>query len=131
MALPIFGMALSQGKMAFPILGQTLSQIRDSKNHKDRMVPIAQSMIEDLRKYWAVHHHPLLIFPSIGRGDNDVAKTAERMRAAHRPIPVSSLERLMVAARKELGIELPPIRARPSMRTGHSPFHSSRFSRWC
>lgn len=79
--------------------------IRDSKNHKDRMVPIAQSMIEDLRNYWAFHRHPLLIFPSIGRGDNDLDKTAERMHAADRPIPVSSLERLMVAAREELGID--------------------------
>lgn len=79
--------------------------IRDSKNHKDRMVPIAQNMIEDLRNYWAFHRHPLLIFPSIGRGDNDLDKTAERMHAADRPIPVSSLERLMVEAREELGIE--------------------------
>jgi len=94
LALTVHDIDAAQGKL----------WIRDSKNHKDRMVPIAQSMIEDLRKYWAVHHHPLLIFPSIGRGDNDVAKTAERMRSAHRPIPVSSLERLMVAAREELGI---------------------------
>ncbi len=79
--------------------------IRDSKNKKDRMVPIAQNMIEDLRRYWAFHRHPLLIFPRIGRGDSDLEKTAERMRTADRPIPVSSLERLMVMARQELGIE--------------------------
>ena len=48
--------------------------IRKSKNHKDRMVPISQTLIEDLRRYWAFHRHPLLIFPSAGRGDNDSKK---------------------------------------------------------
>lgn len=95
LALTIHDIDAQQGKL----------WIRDSKNHKDRMVPIAQSMIEDLRNYWAFHRHPLLIFPSIGRGDSDVNKTAERMHRAERPIPVSSLERLMVEARQQLGIE--------------------------
>jgi site-specific recombinase XerD len=62
-------------------------------------------MIEDLRRYWAFHRHPLLIFPTAGRGDSDLDKTAARMHTADRPIPISSLQRLMVAARKELGIE--------------------------
>ncbi len=78
--------------------------IRGSKNHKDRMVPIAQSMIEDLRRYWAFHRHPLLLFPNVGRGDNDPTLTAQRMHSATRPMPVSSLQRLMVEARKELNI---------------------------
>lgn len=68
------------------------------------MVPIAQSMIEDLRRYWAFHRHPLLLFPSVGRGDNDRALTAQRMHEADRPMPLSSLQRLMVEARKELNI---------------------------
>ena len=79
--------------------------IRSGKGGKDRMVPIAQAMIEDLRRYWAFHRHPLLIFPTAGRGDSDLDKTAARMHTADRPIPISSLQRLMVAARKELGIE--------------------------
>jgi site-specific recombinase XerD len=79
--------------------------IRGGKGGKDRMVPIAQTMIEDLRRYWAFHRHPLLIFPTAGRGDSDLDKTAARMYAADRPIPISSLQRLMVVARKELGIE--------------------------
>jgi integrase len=78
--------------------------IRGSKNHKDRMIPIAKSMIEDLRRYWAIHRHPLLLFPNVGRGDNDRSLTASRMNAATRPMPVSSLQRLMVEARKELNI---------------------------
>jgi site-specific recombinase XerD len=78
--------------------------IRDSKNNKDRMVPIARSMIRDLRRYWAVHRHPLLLFPNVGRGTCTPDKVAARMRAATSPMPVSSLQRLIVVARKELNI---------------------------
>lgn len=78
--------------------------IRMGKGRKDRMVPISQTMIADLRRYWKIHRHPLLLFPNAGRGDSDPALTAARMRAATRPMPVSSLQRLMVEARKELNI---------------------------
>lgn len=78
--------------------------IRGGKGGKDRLVPIAQTMIEDLRRYWAFHRHPLLIFPNVGRGDNDRELTAARMHVADRPMPVSSLQRLMVESRKELNI---------------------------
>lgn len=79
--------------------------IRKGKGSKDRMVPIAQAMIKDLRRYWKFHRHPLLIFPNSGRGDSDPQKTAARMHKAERPMPISSLQRLMVAARKEQRIE--------------------------
>jgi len=78
--------------------------VRGGKGGKDRMVPIAKSMIEDLRRYWAVHRHPLLLFPNVGRGPCTPDKIAARMHRATSPMPVSSLQRLMVVARKELGI---------------------------
>jgi integrase/recombinase XerD len=78
--------------------------IRKGKGNKDRMVPISRTMVEDLRRYWAFHRHPLLLFPGVGRGACPSADVARRMRNAKRPMPVSSLERLVVAARKELNI---------------------------
>jgi integrase len=78
--------------------------IRKSKNNKDRMIPISQTMVRDLRRYWRVHRHPLLIFPNAGRGACPPDKVAQRMRAAIRPMPASSLQRLIVAARKQLNI---------------------------
>jgi integrase len=78
--------------------------IRKSKNHKDRMVPISRTLIQDLRRYWSVHRHPLLLFPNVGRGPCPLADVARRMHDATRPMPVSSLQRLVVAARKELNI---------------------------
>jgi integrase/recombinase XerD len=78
--------------------------LRNAKGNKDRMVPVSKTMIEDLRRYWKVHRHPLLLFPGVGRGLCSPDKVAERMHAAITPMPVSSLERLMVVARKELNI---------------------------
>jgi integrase/recombinase XerD len=74
--------------------------IRCGKGRKDRMVPIASDMVEDLRRYWAFHRHPLLLFPNAGRGDSDLEKTAQRMRGADRPMPVTSLYRLILEARR-------------------------------
>lgn len=78
--------------------------IRKSKNHKDRMVPISRILIRDLRRYWSVHRHPLLLFPNVGRGPCPPADVARRMHEATRPMPISSLQRLIVVARKELNI---------------------------
>jgi site-specific recombinase XerD len=78
--------------------------VRGGKGGKDRMVPLAQTMVQDLRRYWAFHRHPRLIFPNAGRGSNDRAQLAARMHAATEPMPVSSLQRLIVVARQELGL---------------------------
>lgn len=76
--------------------------IRAGKGGKDRMVPISNVMLEDLRRYWAFHRHPLLLFPNAGRGDNDPVALAARMHTSKHPMPYNSLQRLMVVARKEL-----------------------------
>jgi integrase len=68
------------------------------------MIPLAKAMVEDLRRYWAFHRHPLLLFPNVGRGSNDRAQLKARMHAATEPMPVSSLQRLIVVARQELGL---------------------------
>jgi integrase/recombinase XerD len=78
--------------------------IRRGKGRKDRMVPISATMVEDLRNYWKMHRHPLLLFPNVGRGPCKTEVIARRMRGASRPMPVSSLQRLMIDARKELNI---------------------------
>ena len=78
--------------------------LRNAKGGKDRMVPIAPCLVEELREYWKFHRHSLLIFPNAGRGSNDPQKTSERMRNAIRPMPKSSVERLMVKSRKNLNI---------------------------
>ena len=78
--------------------------IRKGKCGKDRMVPIARAMIDDLRDYWKIHRNPLLLFPHTGRGHDTPEKVADRMGRASSPMPISSLQRLLVAARKELNL---------------------------
>jgi site-specific recombinase XerD len=78
--------------------------IRDSKGNKDRMVPLPTPMAEDLRDYWAFHRNPLLIFPNAGRGQQHGEELRQRMREATDPMPVSSIQRLIVVARMELNL---------------------------
>ena len=78
--------------------------IRDSKGHKDRMVPLPTPMVEDLRRYWAFHRNPLLLFPNAGRGYHHSDALRARMHASTDPMPISSLQRLMLVARKELNL---------------------------
>lgn len=76
--------------------------VRGGKGGKDRVVPLAREMYVELRKYWKFHRNPLLLFPSAGRGPCDLQRLAARMHAATEPMALSSLQRLMIAARKEL-----------------------------
>ena len=79
-------------------------RVRHGKGGKDRMVPLATEMIEDLRGYWAFHRHPVLVFPNVGRGHNEAGQLRQRMHSAKAPMPVSSLQRLMLVARKKLNL---------------------------
>jgi len=79
-------------------------RIREGKGRKDRIVPIAQEMLQDLRHYYRFHRNPLLIFPNVGRGVQRGSSLSERMRNATRPMPHGSLQRLLVVAREQLQI---------------------------
>lgn len=78
--------------------------IRNSKGHQDRVVPLPTGLWRELQRYWSVHRHPLLLFPNAGRGENTLAATAKRMRTATAPMPCSSLQRLILVARKQLNL---------------------------
>ncbi len=78
--------------------------IRQSKGHKDRVVPLPTAMYQELQSYWRFHRHPLLIFPNVGRGDHDRKALAARMHQATGPMPHNSLQRLLIIARKELNL---------------------------
>lgn len=77
-------------------------RVRSGKGGKDRVVPLPAGMLEDLRAYWKFHQNPVLLFPNVGRGDNDARLVAGRMRAATSPMPHNSLQRLLVEMRKAL-----------------------------
>ncbi|MBN9694144.1 MAG: tyrosine-type recombinase/integrase, partial [Verrucomicrobia bacterium] len=78
--------------------------IRNSKGHKDRIVPLPTSLYEELRRYWSFHQHPLLLFPNVGKGETSLEAVARRMHEATAPMSCSALQRLLIAARKELNL---------------------------
>jgi site-specific recombinase XerD len=78
--------------------------IRGGKGHRDRVVPLPTVLLHELRGYWAFHRHRLLIFPNAGRGDNNPQALATRMRNATSPMRCSSLQRLLIVARKQLNL---------------------------
>ena len=53
-------------------------QIRNAKGNKDRFVPLPPSTLTALRRHWAAHRHPTLLFPNRkgGRKGAHQAKTA-------------------------------------------------------
>jgi site-specific recombinase XerD len=78
--------------------------IRQGKGLRDRVVPLPTCLVAELRAYWKFHRHPLLLFPNVGRGDRDPASLAARMHRATGPMPHSSLQRLLIVARKQLNL---------------------------
>jgi site-specific recombinase XerD len=38
--------------------------IRDAKGCKDRLVPLPQTTLQVLRRFWSLHRHPTLLFPN-------------------------------------------------------------------
>lgn len=82
--------------------GENKLWIRGGKGNRDRLVPIATPMVKDLRAYWRFHQHPLMLFPAAGRGVSSGGDLARRMHEAQKPMPYSSLQRLMLVARTEL-----------------------------
>jgi integrase len=42
--------------------------IRNAKGNKDRLVPLPLNTLAVLRRFWAVHRHPLFLFPNRKRG---------------------------------------------------------------
>ena len=53
-----------------------LVHVHRGKGAKDRLVPLPQSTLDELRKYWTTHRNPLWIFPAEGR-NHKLASTAE------------------------------------------------------
>jgi site-specific recombinase XerD len=78
--------------------------IRNSKGHQDRVVPLPTCLWQELQRYWKFHRHPLLIFPNVGRGHHNPQALVQRMRQATAPMPCSSLQRLIIVARKQLNL---------------------------
>lgn len=71
--------------------------VHQGKGSKDRYVPLPQATLEILRKHWATHKNPRLIFPS--RGIYDKGWTSEN------PISVTTVQAAFRQATRAAGIQ--------------------------
>ena len=71
--------------------------VHRGKGAKDRFVPLPKSSLQILRKHWATHRHPRLLFPALGRSGNQAA-------SATTPMPKSSVQAAFRRAKVEAGI---------------------------
>ena len=50
--------------------------VRDAKGNKDRLVPLPQTTLELLRRFWCTHRNPVLLFPNRHTGLRGAANAA-------------------------------------------------------
>ena len=74
-----------------------LLHVRLGKGGKDRFVPLPPATRELLGQYWLTHHHPLWLFPALGRDGN-------QGRTATEPMNQDGVRSAFRAALKETGI---------------------------
>jgi len=79
--------------------------VRNGKGGKDRYVPLASVMVEDLRAFWKTHRHPRWLFPAPGRAWAERGSTLQsRMHQATAPMSVSAVQNTFRLARAQSGI---------------------------
>lgn len=79
--------------------------IRNAKGRKERMVPIAPAMIEQLRAFWRSHQNPRWLFPSPGRNWRfDSQQLAARMKEATGHLSISAVQLAFRLARAQAGL---------------------------
>jgi integrase len=72
--------------------------VRDAKGHRDRLVPLPGATLAVLRRFWSVHRHPSLLFPSRQGG----AAAAARAQA---PLDRGGVQRALARVAQELGLK--------------------------
>ena len=91
--------------------------VRNGKGGKDRFVPIAPAMVNELRSWWSTHRHRTFLFPSPGRGWADrTLSLSQSMTRSTAPMSVSSVQLAYRLARAASGVN--------SASTTHSLRHS-------
>lgn len=72
--------------------------VRNAKGQRDRLVPLPTATLTVLRRFWAVHRHPSLLFPSRQGG----ADAAHRAQA---PLDRGGVQKALARVAQELGLK--------------------------
>jgi len=77
---------------------RALVHVHRGKGSVDRYVPLPTSTLHTLRRYWATHRNPHLLFPALGRGRKEG-------RTAIEPLPRATIQGALCRVVKELGLK--------------------------
>jgi integrase/recombinase XerD len=77
--------------------------IRNAKGGKDRYVPLAPALVEELRGWWRTHRNPKLVFPSPAH-PRERAVVGRSMSQTTEPMSVASVQEVFRLARLASGI---------------------------
>lgn len=95
-------LALQVGDIRSPL---GVVNVRAAKGRKDRCVPIAPAMIDQLRDFWRTHSHPRWIFPSVGRAWREVVHHRdENLATADAHLSPTAVQNAFRLARAEVGL---------------------------
>lgn len=72
--------------------------VRDAKGNRDRLVPLPAASLDVLRRFWAVHRNPVLIFPSRTGG-------AAGARHAQVPLDRGGVQRALRQVTQDIGLK--------------------------
>lgn len=79
--------------------------VKNGKGGKDRYVPLAPGMVQQLRQWWRTHQNPTLLFPSPGRGWADRTLTlSQAMHLSKEPMSESCVQTAYRMARAASGV---------------------------
>jgi len=77
--------------------GRMMIHVHRGKGAKDRYVPIPHATLVILRKHWATHKNPRLIFPALGRSG--------KRSDGQSPIAISTVQGALRSAKHAVGIQ--------------------------
>jgi len=95
------GLRLSEGRqlrVADVDAARGRVHIRQSKNRKDRLVPLPRVTLDLLRRFWAVHRNPQLMFPSRAGGLSCSSVT-------NKPLDASGVQKALHRVCEDVGLK--------------------------
>ena len=90
--------------------------LRSTKGNKERLVPLPDEMLGELRAWWRTHRHPRWVFPGVGRGWREGPGSRQRLSRALEPMGVGSIQHCLRLA--------VPVAALPEGTSPHTLRHS-------